>query len=172
MMRHTGLTVAVGGSLLLAAAMPARAERFADMTYLGGLPGVGKARGTLSLEGGELRFEDRKGRALFVHPLAPSEAWVGAEKKTSAGCILGSIALVPVLAPLSVGEIDPTAALGSCRKTRSVLLIRLGAAPGGATLRWRVPTKQEQAVADAVNRAAREAVTPPAERGLGSGLEP
>jgi hypothetical protein len=42
-------------------------------------------------------------------------------------------------------------------------VIRQGAAPGGATLRWRVPKKQEQAIADAVNRAAREAITPPAE---------
>jgi hypothetical protein len=150
------------GTVLLASSVPARAERFAGMKYLGGLPGVGKASGTLSLEGGELRFEDRKGRPLFVCPLATSEAWVGAERKTSAGCILASIALVPVLAPLSVGGADPTAALGSCRRTRSVLLIRLGAAPGGATLRWRVPRKQEQAVADAVNRAAREAATPPA----------
>ena len=163
MMRHRGLTVAVGGILLLAAAMPARAERFADMTYLGGLPGVGKASGTLFLEGGELRFGDRKGRPLFVRPLATSEAWVGTETKRSVGCILGSVALVPVLAPLSVGQVNPVGALGSCQKTRSVLLIRLGAAPGGPTVRWRVPKKQEQAIADVINRAAREATTPPAE---------
>jgi hypothetical protein len=163
MMRHKGVTVVVGGVVLLAAAMPARAERVAGMEYRGGLPGVGRASGTLLLEGGELRFEDRKGRTLFVHPLATSEAWVGTETKRSVGCILGSVALVPVLAPLSVGEINPVGALGSCQRTSSVLLIRLGAARGGATLRWRVPKKQEQAIADAVNRAAREAVTPPAE---------
>ena len=98
-----------------------------------------------------------------MRSLASSEAWVGRETKRSVGCILGSIALVPVLAPLSVGEINPVGALGSCQKTRSVLLIRLGPATGGATLRWRIPKKQEQAVADAINRAAREAVTPPAE---------
>jgi hypothetical protein len=162
-MRHRGLTVAVGGILLLAAAMPARAERFADVTCLGGLPGVSRASGTLSLEGGELRFVDRKGRPVFAGPLAMSEAWVGTETKRSAGCILGSVVLVPVLAPLSVGGGNPVGALGSCQRTRSVLLIRLGAAPGSPTLRWRVPKKQEQAIAEAVNRAAREAVTPSAE---------
>ena len=171
MMRHSGLTVVVGGILLLAAALPARAERIAGMEYRGGLPGVGRASGTLLLEGGELRFEDRKGRILFGHPLATSEAWVETETKRSVGCILGSIALVPVLAPLSVGQVNPVGALGSCQKTRSVLLIRLGAAPGGATLHWRVPKKQEQAIADAVNRAARDAAAPPAECGPGSGLE-
>jgi hypothetical protein len=62
-----------------------------------------------------------------------------------------------------VGGVNPVGVLGSCEKTRSVLLIRLGAAQGGPTLRWRVPKKQEQAIADAVNRAARAAATPPAE---------
>ena len=163
MMRHKGLTVVVGGILFIAAAIPARAERIAGIEYRGGLPGVGRARGTLLLEGGEMRFEDRKGRPLFVYPLATSEAWVGTETKRSVGCILGSVALVPVLAPLSVGQVNPVGALGSCQKTRSVLLVRLGAAPGAATLRWRVPKKQEQSIADAVNRAARAAVAPPAE---------
>jgi hypothetical protein len=165
MMRLKELAVVVGGFLLLAAATPtaARAERIAGLEYRGGLPGVGRASGTLLLEGGELRFEDRKGRPLIVSPLATSEAWVGSETKTSVGCILGSVALVPVFAPLSVGGVNPVGVLGSCEKTRSVLLIRLGAAPGGATLRWRVPKMQEQAIADAVNRAAREAVTPSAE---------
>ena len=162
MMRQRGLTVAVGGILLLGA-VTARAERIAGMEYRGGLPGVGRASGTLLLEGGELRFEDRKGRPLFAGPLATSEAWVGSEAKPSVGCILGSVALVPVLAPLSVGGVNPVGVLGSCQKTRGVLLIRLGAAQGGPTLRWRVPKKQEQAIADAVNRAAREALRPPAE---------
>jgi hypothetical protein len=77
------------GILFLASAVPARAARFAGMKYLGGLPGVGRASGTLLLEGGELRFEDGKGRPL-----------------------------------------------------------------------WHVPKKQEQAIADAVNRAVREAAAP------------
>jgi hypothetical protein len=158
-MRNRERAVVVGGFLLLTAVTPARAERIAGMDYRGGLPGVGRASGTLLIEGGELRFEDRKGRLLFVRPLATSEAWIEQETKRSMGCILGSIALVPVLAPLSVGQVNPVGALGSCRKPRRVLLIRLG----GATLRWRVPKTQEQAIADAVNRAAREAVTPPAE---------
>jgi hypothetical protein len=163
MMRLKELAVVVGGFLLLAAATAARAERIAGLEYRGGLPGVGRASGTLLLEGGELRFVDRKGRPLFAGPLAMSEAWVGTETKRSAGCILGSVALVPVLAPLSVGGANPVGALGSCQRTRSVLLIRLGLAPGSPTLRWRVPKKQELAIADAVNRAAREAVTPAAE---------
>ena len=154
------------GILLLAAALPARAERFADLTYLAGLPGVGKtASGTLFLEGGELRFEDGKGRALFVHPIAAAEAWVGVEQKRSAGCILGSIALAPVFVVVSAGQYSPLESnpLGSCLKTRGVLMIKMGPEGGGVILRCRVPRKQEQAIADAINRAAHAAAPPAAD---------
>lgn len=53
-MARTLRAILTGATLLLAAAGPARADRFAGMRYEGGLQGVRKASGTLVLEDGVL----------------------------------------------------------------------------------------------------------------------
>ena len=158
-MTRTAWAFVAGGMLLVGAAAPARAERFAGMTYLGGFPpNTHRQAGALVVEGGELRLEDKKGRVVFVVPLATAQAWVGAEKRTSAGSIFRSAALMMVAIPLSVGEIDPTQAWS--RDETPILLVRLGEAAGGAILRWRGSRAELSGIAEAINRAAREAAAP------------
>jgi hypothetical protein len=150
----------VAGVLLVGAAGPAHAERFGNMKYLGGLPQAWhRTSGALVLESGVLRFEDKNGRVVFALPLATAQAEIGAEKRTTAGSILRSTALVMVAIPLSAGMVDPLAACS--RDTTPILVVRLGEAAGGSTLRWRGPRTQLRDIADAINRAAREAATAP-----------
>ncbi len=157
-MTHTGRAVAVGVIMLVGAAGPARAERFTGMKYRGGVPGAThKATGTVVLSGSELHFEDGKGRIVFTLPLATAQAWIGAEKKTTAGSILRSTALLMVTMPLSAYA-DPTTVC--TRDTVPVLMLQVGADGQGATVRWRGPKEQLQAVADAINRAVRESAPP------------
>jgi len=59
------------------------------------------------LEGSELRFEDRKGRVVFILPLAGAQAWIGAEKRTTVGSILRSSALMMVAIPLDQEQHHP-----------------------------------------------------------------
>jgi hypothetical protein len=105
------------------------------------------------VENGRLRFEDKKGRAVFTLPLAGAKAFVGAEKRTTAASIFRSTALMMVAVPLSVGEIDPMQAWS--RDSRPILVVKLGS--GGATLRWRGPAAQLSVLTDAINRAAQAA---------------
>ena len=152
-------TLLVGGILLVGSAVPARAERFSGMKYLGGFSASPhKEVGALVLEGGELRFEDRKGRIVFVLPLAAAQAWVGGEKRTTVGSVLLSSALMMVAIPLSTGGADPMQAWS--RDMTPVLVIRLAKESGSDTLRWRGPKAQLDAIAEAVNRAAKESATP------------
>ena len=159
MTRGTRAFVA-GGMLLVVAATPARAERFTSMKYLGGLSqDQHRQVGTLVLEGSALRFEDRKGRIVFVLPLAGVQAWVAAEKRTTVGSILRSSALMMVAMPLSVGQVDPMQAWS--RDMTPVLVVRLGEGAGSATLRWRGRKEQLRGIADAINRKAHESAPPP-----------
>ena len=154
-MTHTGQAVAAGVILLVGAAVPARAERFTDMKYIGGVPGsTRRATGSVVLSGSELRFEDGKGRIVFTLPLAAARAWIGAEKKTTAGSILRSAALLMVAIPLSTGYADPTTVCS--RDTVPVLVLQVSAAGQAAAVRWHGPRTQLQAVADAINRAVIE----------------
>jgi hypothetical protein len=111
------------------------------------------------LEGSELRFEDRKGRVVFVLPLAGAQAWIGAEKRTTAGSILRSTALMMVAMPMSVGQIDPMQAWS--RDMTPVLVVQLGEAAGSATLRWRGPKEQLRGIAEAINQRAHEGAALP-----------
>jgi hypothetical protein len=153
-----------GGMLLVGAAAPARAESFASMQYLGDSSrNQHRQVGALVLEGGELRFEDRKGRVVFVRSLAGAQAWVGAEKRTTAGSILRSTALMMAAIPLSSsGQVDPTQAWS--RSMTPVLVVQLGEGAGSDTLRWRGPKEQLRGIAEAINRTAQEsAALPPAD---------
>lgn len=159
MTRGTRAFVA-GGMLLVGAAAPARAERFAGMKYLGGhSPKVHQQSGVLVLEGSELRFEDRQARLVFVLPLAGAQASIGAEKRTTFGSILRSSALMMVAIPLSVGEIDPMQAWS--RDMTPVLVVQLGEGAGRATLRWRGPRERLRGIAEAINRMGRESAALP-----------
>jgi hypothetical protein len=141
--------------LLVGAAAPARAERFEGMKYLGGFSrSPHKQLGALVLEGGELRFEDRKGRIVFVLPLAAAQAWVGAETRTTAASILRSGALMMVAIPLSVGQADPMQAWS--RDMTPILVVDVAEGAGSDTLRWRGPSAQLRDIAEAINRAAKE----------------
>jgi len=149
-----------GGMLLVGAAAPARAERFTSMKYLGdGSRNQHRQAGALVLEGSELRFDDRKGRVVFVLPLAGAQAWIGAEKRTTLGSILRSSALMMVAIPLSVGQVDPMQAWS--RDMTPVLVVQLGEGAGSATLRWRGPREQLQGIAEAINRRAHESAALP-----------
>ena len=149
-----------GGMLLVGAAAPARAERFASMQYLGGSSrNQHRQVGVLVLEGGGLRFEDRKGRVVFVLSLARAQAWVGAEKRTTAGSILRSTALMMVAIPLSGGQVDPMQAWS--RDMTPVLVVQLGEGAGSATLRWRGPKEHLFGIAEAINRTAHESAALP-----------
>jgi hypothetical protein len=153
-MTKTAPAFLVGGMLLVGAAAPARAEKFTDVKYLGGSRDAHKQVGALVLEGSELRFEDRRGRIVFVLPLAAAQAWVGAEKRTTVGSILRSSTLMMVAIPMSVGQVDPLQAWS--RDMTPVLEVRLAEGAGSETLRWRGPRKQLLAIAEAINRAAQE----------------
>ena len=154
-MSTTAVALLVAGTMLGIAA-PAQPETFSGMKYLDGLPGQRQSKaGALVLEGGQLRFQDRRGRVVFVLPVAGLTASVGAEKRTTFGSVLRSSALMMVAIPLSVGQVDPSQAWS--RDTRSILVIKIDEASGGATVRWRGPAAQLSRIVDAINRAAREA---------------
>ena len=90
MTQYTRAFVA-GGMLLVGAAAPVRAERFTGMKDLSGCSQTQRRQsGALVLEGGELRFEDNKGRAVCVLPLAGARAWLAAEKRTTFSSIVRS----------------------------------------------------------------------------------
>src|SRR5262245_58438739 len=154
-MTHTGRAVVAAVILLAGAAVPARAERFTGLKYMGGAPGATrKATGSVVLEGSELRFEDEKGRTLFTLSLADARGGIGAEKKTTAGSILRSTALLMVAIPLSGGYADPTTVC--TRDAVPVLVLHVGEIGSGVAVRWRGPRTQLQAVLASVNRAVRE----------------
>jgi len=149
-----------GGMLLVGAAAPARAERFTSMRYVDGdSRHQHRQVGVLVLEGSQLRFEDRKGRVVFVLPLAGAQPWIGAEKRTTVGSILRSSALMMVAIPLSVGQLDPMQAWS--RDMTPVLVVQLEESAGNATLRWRVPKEQLRGIAEAINRRAHESAALP-----------
>lgn len=144
-----------GGALLIGAAAPVSAERFTNVRYVGGgSRDLRRQSGAVVLEGGELRFEDRKGRVAFARPLFGAQARVVGEKRTTLGSILRSSVLMMVAIPLSVGEIDPTQAWS--RDTTPVLLVELGEGAGSVTLRWRGPSEQLWGIAATINQMARK----------------
>lgn len=158
-MTRTARALAGGLMLLLSAAASARAERFAGVKYVGGLAQHGRRQvGALVLENGELRFEDKQGRLVFIVPLAEAKAWIGAEQRTTVASIFRSSALMMVAIPLSVGQIDPMQAWS--RDGKPVLVVQLGPRSGSATLRWRGPAGLE-GIAQAINRAASGAAPGP-----------
>ncbi len=146
----TGLAV---GLVLLADAAAAQTMKVPGVQYLDGLPGIGSTTGTLWIENGRLRLDDTQGRPVFERPLAFAEAWTAYEKRTSGGCVVRNIALLPVLLPLAAqyGG-DPWA--GSCTRNRVVIKVRVGAGPAAPELRLRAGKAQVRSVIDAVNRAA------------------
>jgi hypothetical protein len=151
---------------ILGAAAHAQAEGFTDVKYLGGVPGVGPCRGVLIVDGGQLRFEDRKGRTLFTRPLATVTSWVGSEKRTSFGRVLGNIALVPVGVALTGGYGDPW--VGGTRKDRPIVMVGNGAGTE-APVRLRTPKNQLRQIVDAINLgASRAASSQPAAASAGT----
>lgn len=163
-MKWITATSVVACAMLLAAAGTARAERFDGVKYLGGARGVGPRVGTLVIEGGTLRFEDRKGREVFTRSLASASAWVGTEKRTRFGMVLRNIALLPVTIPLTGGMGDPW--IGGDRKDSPIAMVKTGAE--SAPLRLRVPFVQLQQVLDAVGREAGAAAADrPSDAGAG-----
>ena len=148
-----------GGMLLVGAAAPARAERFTGLKYLGGCSQKHRQSGALVREGGELRFEDLKGRVVCALPLAGARAWVGGEKRTTFGSILRSTALTMVAIPLSAGQADPTQAWS--RDTTPILVVQVGEGASRTTVRWRGPRQQLPAIAETVNRGAQESAALP-----------
>ncbi len=89
-----------GGMLLVGAVTPARAERFTSMKDLSGCSQDQRRQsGALVLANGELRFEDKKGRAVCVLPLAGARAWIGEEKRRTFGSILRSSAIMMAAIP-------------------------------------------------------------------------
>ena len=141
-------------TLLLGATAGAHAQPFADVKYLDGLKGVGRTRGTLLVNGGELRFADQKGRLVFARLLVPAEAWVGQEKFTSDGCMARNFALLPLLLPLAASAGGGNPWLGGCGRTREIVQVRIGEGPGAVVLRLRPPRQQVRAVVDAINAAS------------------
>jgi hypothetical protein len=148
-----------GGMLLVGAAAPARAERFTSMQYLGGCSTKHRQSGVLVLEGGELRFEDRKGRVVCTLALRGAQARLAEEKRTTFGSILRSTALTMVAIPLSSGQIDPTQAWS--RDTTPILVVEAGQGANTTTVRWRGPRQQLAGIAEAINRRAQESTLPP-----------
>lgn len=118
-MKRNGTAVALACSMLLAAAGVARAERFEGVKYIGGVKGLGSRTGTLVIEDGRLRFEDKKGREVFSRGLESARAWVGTEKRTHFGKFLRNVALLPATIPVArtTGEIPGSAA--AARTARS-----------------------------------------------------
>lgn len=144
MKRSTAVAVACG--MLLAAAGAAHAERYPGVKYLGGVKGLGPRVGTLVIENGTLRFEDRKGREVFARSLESASAWLGTEKRTRFGKVLRNIALLPVTIPLTGGMGDPW--IGGDRKDSPIAMVKTGA--DSAPVRLRVPFVQLQQVIDAI----------------------
>lgn len=139
--------------MLLAGAGAVRAERFAGVKYLGGVKGYGPRTGTLVIEDGKLRFEDRKGREVFALSLDSATSWVGTEKRTRFGRVFRNVALLPVTIPLTGGNGDPW--IGGTRKDSPIVVVKAGS--DSATLRLRVPFAQLQQVVDAVGLEAARA---------------
>jgi hypothetical protein len=140
----------VGGILVLATAGSALGQPFREVKYLGGVAGLGKRTGVLSLEGGELRFHDRKRRPVFARPLASAEASIASEKGTSGDCIVKGIRLLPLIATLSAGMADPWQ---GCNRVRAVLVVRFG----DEKLRFIAPKGSELSILNAIRAAAEEA---------------
>lgn len=149
-MKRHGTAVAVAFGMLLASAGAARAERFEGVKYLGGVKGLGSRTGTLVIEGGRLRFEDKKGREVFSRGLDSATAWVGTEKRVRLGRVLRNVALLPLTIPLTGGYGDPW--LGGDRKHSPIVMVKTG--PDAAPLRLRMPFARMQEVVDAVGREA------------------
>jgi hypothetical protein len=147
------LAVLAGAAVLAAA--PARAERFQGLKYVDGYRGARSAHGSLVLEAGELRFEDRKGRVVLAFSAAAVQASLASERRTTAGSLLKSFGLTLVAAPLTAGMVD---SLELARTSHPVLLLHVGS----ATLRVRGPRELLKRVAAAVNDAARPASPPEA----------
>ena len=149
-MKRKTLVAMLACGVLLAAAGAARAERFAGVKYLGGAKGLGTRTGTLVIEDGELRFEDRRGREVFSRSLDSATAWVGTEKRICFGRVLRNVALLPLTIPLTGGQGNPW--IGGDRKTGPIAMVKTG--PDSAPLRLRVPLDQLQSVVDTVRREA------------------
>jgi hypothetical protein len=153
-------TVVAGSALLLVATTWAQAEPFRGVKYLGGLAGIGRAVGTLDVNGAELRFSDRKGRIVFARLLVPASARVAQEKTTSDGCVARNLALLPLLIPIAANAGgDPW--LGGCGRMRPIVEVRIGEGEDAVVVRLRAPKEQVQPIVDAVNAAAVTAPPPP-----------
>jgi len=150
MKRSTATAAVVAWGVLLAVAASARAERFDGVKYLGGVEGCGPRVGTLVVENGTLRFEDRQGREVFTRSLRSASAWVGSEKRTLFGKVLRNVALLPVTVPLSGAGGNPW--VGGDRKDSPIAMVKSGA--DSHPLRLRVPIAQLPQVVDAINREA------------------
>jgi hypothetical protein len=151
-MKRSTMAAVVACGMLLAAAVAARAERFEGVKYLGGVKGFGPRAGTLVIENGMLRFEDRKGREVFARSLESASAWVGTEKRASFGRVLGGIALLPVgvFACGLGGGGNPW--VGGTRKDSPIAMVKTGT--DSAPLRLRVPFVRLRQVVEAVGRQA------------------
>jgi hypothetical protein len=162
-MKASTAAAVVACGVLLAAAGAARAERFEGVKYLGGVKGLGPRTGTLVIEDGTMRFEDRKGREVFARSLESASAGLGTEKRTSFGRVLRNIALLPVTIPLTAGNGNPW--IGGDRRDSPIAMVKTGADP--APVRLRVPFVQLQQVVDAIGLEAKKAAateTPAAEK--------
>lgn len=151
-----GIAAVLAGAMVVATAGAAQAERFSGVKYLGSVKGIGPRTGTLAIESGQLRFEDDKGRTVFVQPLDAATAWVGSEKRTRFGRLIGNVALVPVLAPLTGGSGNPW--LGGTRKDSPIVMVRNGA-DEAPPLRLRARVDRLPQIVDAINQAAARART-------------
>ena len=149
-MKRNGTAVALACGMLLGAAGAARAERFEGVKYLGGVKGLGSRTGTLVIEDGKLRFEDRRGRVVFSRSLDSATAWMGTEKRVRLGRVLRNVAVLPLTIPLTGGYGDPW--LGGDRRYSPIVMVKTG--PDAVPLRLRMPFVQMQEVADAVAREA------------------
>lgn len=152
-MKASPAAVVVACGVLLAAAGAARAERFAGVKYLGGVKGLGQRMGTLVVENGTMRFEDRKGREVFARSLESASAWLGTEKRTRFGKVLRNIALLPVTMPLTGGNGNPW--IGGDRRDSPIAMVKTDA--DSAPVRLRVPFVQLQQVVDAIGLEAKKA---------------
>jgi hypothetical protein len=154
-------TAALAGAILMAAAGSAQALRFDGLKYNGGGVGFGKRTGSLVVENGELRFEDRKGRPFFRRPVASARAWVGAEKRRSGRCVALNLALIPVLVPLAgAGGGLPTTG-DDCLRGHRIVMVRVGEGPEARVFPVRAPEAQVTAIVEAIELAAERARTAP-----------
>jgi hypothetical protein len=155
MKKSPAAVVAAACAMLLAAAGAARAERFEGVKYLGGAKGFGPRAGTLVVENGTLRFEDRKGREVFARSLGAATSWVGTEKRARLGRVLGGIALLPVGAFFCGMGGGGNPWIGGTRKDSPIAVVKTGA--DSPPLRLRVPLAQLQQVVDAIRLEATKA---------------